>query len=409
VLLLHLSPKALATALQQQGSAAAAATGFGQEGLVLRLLPAVGLDAFELSKLSPDRNNVRWVTGASSSSSKKAPEQQQQQQDVDLLPTPHYNAGILQDMLLLLGQQRLQAAAAAAGPRFADALLLLKIWAQQQGIAVHGVLPSNSSSRSAALATAAAAQADGFSGFLLAQLLLVALQQAGAGAAAAMSPLQQLRCALQLLVDKKAWSKAGLTVQRDSSVPAELRLLQQAEQKQQNAAAAAAVPGKVSKDHAKLQQKLQQQLQQLPAPAAAAAAAAARKAFDVVLLDSSGHLNLAANVSKSTLQMAQMAAARSLAILNRADLEPDAVFGAVFRPAQGLAGVFDYWWSVELPQQQQQQPGDQHPLRWVWLLAKDQSTLLPGRRDRASTFVLPDWCLRVAACGIHLQNMITVL
>jgi U3 small nucleolar RNA-associated protein 22 len=363
--------------LQQQGSAAAAAAGFGQEGLVLRLLPAVGLDAFEFSRLSADRNNVRWVTGASSSSSKKTPEQQQQQQDVDLLPTPHYNAGILQDMLLLLGQQRLQAAAAAAGPRFADALLLLKIWAQQQGIPVHGVLRSNSSSRSAApaaAAAAAAAQADGFSGFLLAQLLLAALQQAGAGAAAAMSPLQQLRCALQLLVDTQSWSKAGLTVQRDSSVPAELRLLQQAEQKQLNAAAEA-VPGKVSKDHAKLQQKLQQQLQQLPAPAAAAAAA--RKAFDVVLLDSSGHLNLAANVSKSTLQMAQMAAARSLAILNRADLEPDAVFGAVFRPAQGLAGVFDYWWSVELPQQQQQQqqPGDQHPLRYVWLIATAESTL----------------------------------
>jgi U3 small nucleolar RNA-associated protein 22 len=363
VLLLHLNPKALATALQQQGSAAAAAAGFGQEGLVLRLLPAVNLDAFKLSKLSPDRNNVRWVTGASSSSSKKAPEQQQQQQDGDLLPTPHYNAGIIQDMLLLLGQQRLQAAAAAAGPRFADALLLLKVWAQQQGIAVHGVLPADSSSRDAALAAAAAAQADGFTGFLLAQLLLVALQQAGAGAAAAMSPLQQLRCALQLLADKKVWSKAGLTVQRDSSVPVELRLLQQAEQKQQNVSAAAAVPGKVSKDHAKLQQQLQQQLQQLPAPPAAAAAAAARKAFDVVLLDSSGHLNLAANVSKSTLQLAQMAAARSLAILNRADFEPDAVFGAVFRPAQGLAVVFDYWWSVELPQQQQQQPGDQHPLR----------------------------------------------
>jgi U3 small nucleolar RNA-associated protein 22 len=366
VLLLHLNPKSLAAALQQQGSAAA---GFGQEGLVLRLLPAVGLDAFELSKLAPDRNNVRWVTAAGSSNSRKAAQQQQQQeQQQDLLPTPHYNAGVLQDVLLLLGQQRLQAAAAAAGPKFADALLLLKVWAQQQGIAVHGVLPadsrscypsSSSSSSSAALAAAAAAQADGFSGYLLAQLLLAVLQQTGPGAAAAMSPLQQLRCALQLLADKQAWLKGGLAVARDSSVPVELRLLQQAEQRQ-SAAAAAAVPGKVSKDQAKLQQKLQQQLQQLPPPAAAAAAM--RKAFDAVLLDCSGHLNLAAAVSKSTLQLAQLAAARSLAILNRADLEPDVVYGAVFRPGRGLAGVFDYWWSAELPQQQQQ-PGDQHPMR----------------------------------------------
>jgi hypothetical protein len=362
VLLLHLNPKALAAALQQQGSAAAA--GFGPEGVVLRMLPAVGLDAFELSKLAPDRNNVRWV-----SSSKKVAQQQQQVQDQDQnrLPTPQYNAGILQDVLLLLGQQRLQAAAAAAGPRFTDALLLLKVWAQQQGIAVHGVLPtdsrscypsSSSSSSNAALAAAATAQADGFSGFLLAQLLLAAVQQSGPGAAAAMTPLQQLRCALQLLADKQSWQKAGVAVTRDSSVPVELRLLRQAEQRQ--SAAAAAVPGKVSKDQAKLQQKLQQQLQQLPAPAAAAVQ---RKAFDVVLLDSSGHLNLAAAVSKSALQLAQMAAARSLAILNRADLDPDAVYGAVFRPGLGLAGVFDYWWSVELPQQQQQQIGDQHPMR----------------------------------------------
>ncbi|WIA14624.1 hypothetical protein OEZ85_003130 [Tetradesmus obliquus] len=77
----------------------------------------------------------------------------------------------------------------------------------------------------------------------------------------------------------------------------------------------------------------------------------------------SGHLNLAAAVSRSSLQLAQMAAARSLAILNRADLEPDAVYDAVFRPGLGLAGLFDYWWSVELPQQQQQQLGDQHPMR----------------------------------------------
>lgn len=356
----------------------AAAAGFGAEGLVIRLLPVVGLNAFEMTKLSPDRNNVRWAAGSSSSSSRKESsiqqqqQQSEQQQQQDLLPTPHYNAGILQDMLLLVNQQRLQQFAAAAGPKFVDALLLLKIWAHQRGLNAHGCVPAASSSNATATATAAAAaQADAFSGYLLVQLLLAAMQQVGLSAAAAMSPMQQLRTVLQLITEKQYWGikgAGGIALPKDQTVPLELRLLHQQEQQQQQQQSAA-VAGKVSKDQVKLQQKLQQQLQQLPA--AAVAPAAFKKAYDVVVLDASGHLNLAANLSKSSLQLAQLAAQRSLQLLDRQDVDADVVYSALFGSGQGLAGVFDYWWTVEVPvssssveqQQQQEDAGDQHPAR----------------------------------------------
>jgi U3 small nucleolar RNA-associated protein 22 len=371
--------------LQQKRGKVAAAAVEGLQGVILQLLPVVGLDAFDITKLAPDRNNVRRVAASSSSSKKKAAQNQQQQgqeQQEMLLPTPAYNAGVLQDMLLLLGSKKLQQAAAAAGPRFADAAVLLKVWAVQQGLACHNVLPaasyvccsggaaaSGQATPSAACSAAAAgavseAQADGLSGHVLTVLLLLAVQQVGAAAAAAMSAVQQFRCALQLLTDKQAWSKATLSLPLDPEVPVQL-------QKQQQPAAAAQ-PGSVSKDHSRLVQKLQQQLQRLPPPAAAADVF--RKQFDVTLLDSSGHLNLAVSVSSTALQLAQQAAQRAVEILNGQNLEPSLVIAALFSADRGLAGVFDYWWTVELPNESggssatassssSSMPGDQHPMR----------------------------------------------
>jgi hypothetical protein len=284
-------------------------------------------------------------------------------------PTAHYNAGILQDVLLLVNSHKQQQAALAGGTKFVDALLLLKVWAQQHGLSTQGVLPpvqyacSGPQQQQAggmlaapAAAAVAAAQADGFSGFLLSALLTAAVQKTGE-AAASMSSLQLFRTALQLLADQKQWVKgAGVGLSRDNSVPSTLH---QRQQQQQQAAAA---EGKVSKDHAKLLQKLQQQQQSLPAPAEPTAAF--KKAYGVTFLDGSGHLNLAAAVSNAQMQLAQAAAQRSLNLLNRHDLESDVVYAAVFKPGQGLNGVFHYFWSVEVPEQQQQQlPGDQHSMR----------------------------------------------
>lgn len=387
VLLLHLSAAAVsgiqhkAAGAKAAKAAAGAAGAFGAGGLVLRLLPVVGLDTFELAKLAPDRNNIRWVTAAGSSSSSKGAQQQQQPaagqqqdggQEQQLLPTPQYNAAILHDMLLLVNASKQAAAAAAAGgSRFVDALLLLKVWAEQHGLSSQGVLPAagyacyeqqqqqqTMTTAPPKLAAAAAVQADGLSGHLLAAVLTASLSQPGS-AAAAMSPLQQMRCALQVLANKAQWSKGGLALPRDATVPVELRVLHQQQQQQ---AGAGAVPGKVSKDHARLQQKLQQQAQQLPPPPATGAVF--RKQYDATLLDSSGHLNLAACVSSSMLQLAQRAAQQTLAVLSRTDLEPDAVYGAVFRLGQGLTAVCDYAWTVELPPaSSSQQPGDQHGMR----------------------------------------------
>lgn len=359
---------------------AAAAAAFGRTGLVVRLLPAVGLDCFELSKLAPTRNNIRWAhaaAGAANSSSTKLQAQQNAGQEPP--PTPHYNAAILQDVLLLLSSYKQQQASHAAGPRFAEALVLFKVWAQQHGISACGVLPpaayayygqpqqqqAAGSVSSLPPPAAAIGQADGFSGYLLSAVLTAAVQKAGA-AAAAMSPLQLLKAALQLLADRQQWSKGGgMSLTRDSTVPGALRPSQQQQQ------VLSVVEGKVSKDHAKLVQKLQQQLQTLPAPADAPAAY--KKAYSVSFLDSSGHLNLAASLSSTMLQMAQAAAQQSLALLNRQDMEPDAVYAAVFKPGQGLARVFHYCWTVELPSEpgsssssgasQQQPPGDQHAVR----------------------------------------------
>ena len=96
--------------------------------------------------------------------------------------------------------------------------------------------------------------------------------------------------------------------------------------------------------------------------AAAAAAppdgAAWRRRHEVVFVDSSGWLNLAAGVSKAALAQARACASHSLALLNGGTPE---AFEAVFLAPNSLAGLWDYWYHVQLPEEaeQQQQEGRQ--------------------------------------------------
>jgi U3 small nucleolar RNA-associated protein 22 len=81
------------------------------EGYSLRLLPSIAPTVFALPRLAPDRNGVRShckatpaaaVTAAAAGGEEGSAEQKQ------LLPTPHYNAGILEDMLLPVHAARLK-------------------------------------------------------------------------------------------------------------------------------------------------------------------------------------------------------------------------------------------------------------------------------------------------------------
>lgn len=177
------------------------------EGYSLRLLPAIAPDTFALPRLAPDRNGVRAHTkeakgqlaagGAATEEASSAGSGQQQQQ---LLPTPHYNAGIVEDMMFSIHAARLKVrarcvvcvpsgprslhfsvfsllstsvvlcvlsrsskqsgflnitpsgvlslpqAALSSAPQLTDGLHLLKVWARQ-----HGLAPCSSSSSSSSI------------------------------------------------------------------------------------------------------------------------------------------------------------------------------------------------------------------------------------------------------------------
>ena len=103
-LVLHLSPEA------------------APAGHSLRLLPVPPAGAFPAPRLGPDRNNLRTAVRGGSGDAAQ-----------ELLPTPHYNALVLQDMALLRHSAAMEAAAAKL-PCFADAAMLLRVWARQQGL-----------------------------------------------------------------------------------------------------------------------------------------------------------------------------------------------------------------------------------------------------------------------------------
>ena len=71
-----------------------------------------------------------------------------------------------------------------------------------------------------------------------------------------------------------------------------------------------------------------------------------RRQFEVVFVDSSGWLNLAAAVSKAALAQARTCASRSLRLLNGGT--PDA-FDSVLLARQRQAALCDYWFHVRAP------------------------------------------------------------
>ncbi len=388
----------------------------GADGIVLRLMPAVSLNSFELSRLAPSRCNVRWGSGAGNAAAGSGTAQQQQQQQGEsalLPPTPYYNAAVLADVLLLPHQLQLEAAAAAAGGNgsvFRRALLLLKLWCQRRGLSEVGVLPlavrscysssssslneaapaaSGSSAPGAAaqrmLDSAATVQAGGLSGHMLSWLLVAAVQRAGGGAAVSMTPLQLLRGALALLAERTLLARGGgVTLARDTSVPAELQRLVAANvgsagRGRHGHATPCPAQGSVSRDAARTAARLDSQCSTLPPPppaaehrkavvaatAAAAAAswshstaaglpqAAARGGSLPLLLDPSGHANLAVGVPRSLVAAAAAAAARCLALLGSVKVEPEVVYGACFGPGcSGAVAALDYAWTLQVPLEQ---------------------------------------------------------
>jgi hypothetical protein len=164
-----------ASASKGSGAGTASSPGFrSPEGFTVRLIPVVGPTAFAASKLTPDRNSVRWVAaspaaaasdpvqeGGSSAgaaearlaaTATKAAPSAGSGEAAGLLPTPRYNTGVLQDLLSSSHAAYLSSAfsssscsdslAAARGgvgggrlhPRLADAVLLLKTWARERGL-----------------------------------------------------------------------------------------------------------------------------------------------------------------------------------------------------------------------------------------------------------------------------------
>ena len=135
--------------------------------VVVRLLPAPPRSLCPLHKLSPDRNNLRSVLNHT---------------EEHPVPTPHYNNGILQDMMM----SEVGAAVAAAAtktPRLGEASVLLKIWAERQCLSEGS---------------------DGIGGFLL-TMLLVQLLQSGR-ASPGMSAIHLFRTTLMALQHPKAFT-----------------------------------------------------------------------------------------------------------------------------------------------------------------------------------------------------------
>ena len=119
---------------------------FRTPGTTIRLLPAAPVGLFPLQKLAPSRNNLRSVMKSNATSGNDS--------EAELLPTPHYNSGILQDMLMLEHTKAIKAIAKKVSA-LGEASILLRVWAERQRL-VEG--------------------ADGVDGFLLTALLAQLLE-----------------------------------------------------------------------------------------------------------------------------------------------------------------------------------------------------------------------------------------
>jgi len=86
----------------------------------IRLYPAIAKDAFKLSKLVPDKNNVRRALFAE-----------------EVLPaTPHYNTSIVEDKFMYDHLSALHGTVLAC-PSFAEAIMLMKAWLAQRNRLAH--------------------------------------------------------------------------------------------------------------------------------------------------------------------------------------------------------------------------------------------------------------------------------
>lgn len=121
------------------------AKGSSPAGTAIQILPTIAPGTFPLPRLAPTRNNLRSVC-APNPAADGTPQ---------LLPTPHYNHSIVVDMLLLEHAHAF-ATAKAQLPHFAEAAVLLRVWARQQQLSTGG---------------------DGFTGFLLTMLLVHLVRQ----------------------------------------------------------------------------------------------------------------------------------------------------------------------------------------------------------------------------------------
>lgn len=97
---------------------------FSKKGYSIRLLPQMPSSVFPLSKLSPQKNNIRPVKGAQDSSTSSQP----------LFPTPLYNSSIMQDVHMSKHtdalHESLQSCSENGGMK--NAIMLFKVWIEQR-------------------------------------------------------------------------------------------------------------------------------------------------------------------------------------------------------------------------------------------------------------------------------------
>jgi U3 small nucleolar RNA-associated protein 22 len=70
--------------------------------------------------------------------------------------------------------------------------------------------------------------------------------------------------------------------------------------------------------------------------------------FEVVLVDFTGWINVAAHMTRGSLAHAQLVARRTLELLN-APADPDEAFAAALLTRSNPAAAFDYHWRITLP------------------------------------------------------------
>jgi len=184
--------------------------------------------------------------------------------------------------------------ALAGLPKLVEGVLLLKVWARQQGLG----------------AAAAGGAADGLDGHLLTMMMAHLVVQGRVNVFT--PPLQMLRAALQLLADP-------------ASGPAGRGFSMAGPGSETVSAAGFAGPG-----------------------ATPPALDVFRKQHEVVVVDPTGWVNLAARMSRSAAQHTAAAARQTLSLLD-SPLDPGAAFQAVFLSRVSPAVSFDYHWRVALP------------------------------------------------------------